>query len=160
MTNQVFGRLRPCFWIADDIPIRKAYKREKCYTRDTEDTSFFEAAFIMGLRLPFCEICCRLANHLDISVFQIAPNAWRIFIGDEVLWGQWVEIIEDFPLTSSFIVTSLRRSQHRRAFTILLLESRPWNLYLTCPIPIVIGKLDISSWGVRTRCVSPTNGIV
>ena len=88
MTNEVFGRLHPCFRIPNDIPIRKAYKGEKCYTKDTEDIGFFEAAFIVELRLPFSEIHCRLADHLEISVFQIAPNAWRIFIRDEVLWGQ------------------------------------------------------------------------
>lgn len=160
MINEVFRMLCPCFQIVDYILIRKAYKGEKCYRRDTKDTSFFEAAFIAGLRLPLSEIHRRLANHFGISVCQIAPNAWRIFIGLKCCGDKWVEIIGDFPSTSSFTITSPRRSQRRRAFTILLLESRPWNLYLTCLIPIVIGKVDISLWGVRTVCVSSTSGIV
>ena len=88
MTNEVFVRLRPCFQILDDIPIRKAYKGEKCYIGDTEDIGFYEAAFITGLRSPFSEIHHQLANHLGISICQIAPNAWRIFIRAKVLWGQ------------------------------------------------------------------------
>ena len=88
MTNEVFERLRPCFRILDNIPIRKAYTGEKCYTGDTEDIGFYEAAFIAGLRLPRSEIHHRLANHLGISICQIAPNTWRIFIRAKVLWGQ------------------------------------------------------------------------
>ena len=48
-TDEVFRRLRPCFRLPNDVPIRKAYKWEKCYTRDTEDIGFYKADFIVGL---------------------------------------------------------------------------------------------------------------
>lgn len=85
MTDKVFGRLYPLFRTLDIIPLRKAYKGEKCYIGDIEDTGFYKATFIAGLRLPFHEIHHRLTDHLNISVCQIAPNDWRIFIGTEVL---------------------------------------------------------------------------
>ena len=43
--------------------------------------------FTTGLRLPLTALHCQLANFLGLSINQIAPNAWRIFIGAEILWG-------------------------------------------------------------------------
>ena len=44
--------------------------------------------FTTRLRLPLTKLYCQLANYLGLSINQIAPNAWRIFIGAEVIWGQ------------------------------------------------------------------------
>lgn len=52
-TNEVFNRLRPRFQIPKDVPIRKVDKREKCYTGESYEVSFYEVVFIAGLRLPF-----------------------------------------------------------------------------------------------------------
>ena len=30
----------------------------------------------------------QLANFLGLSVSQVAPNNWKIFIGVEILWGR------------------------------------------------------------------------
>ena len=48
----------------------------------------YNAMFTVGLRLPLTELYHQLANYLGLSVSQIAPNAWRIFNGAEVIWGQ------------------------------------------------------------------------
>ena len=48
----------------------------------------YDAMFAVGLRLPLTELYRQLANYLGLSVSQIAPNAWRIFLGAEVIWGQ------------------------------------------------------------------------
>ena len=88
MTNEVFNRLRPRFKIPEDVPIRKADKREKCYMGESYEVGFFEAAFIAGLRLPLSYFYRRLADYVGVSVCQIAPNARRIFICTDVLWGQ------------------------------------------------------------------------
>ena len=87
MIKYVFGRLLPHFQIPEDIPIRRACKGEKCYLSENEDIGFYKAAFIAVLRLPLTKIHHQLANYLGISVCQISPNAWRIFLGVEVLWG-------------------------------------------------------------------------
>ena len=63
-------------------------KKEKCYSRWTADVGFYEIGFIAGLRLPFTELHRWLADHLGVSIYQIYANAWRIFLGTEVLWGQ------------------------------------------------------------------------
>lgn len=97
MINEVFRMLCPCFRIVDYILIRKAYKGEKCYRRDTKDTSFFEAAFIGRLRLPLSEIHRRLANHFGISVCQIAPNAWRILSDWSVVGTNEWKSLGTFP---------------------------------------------------------------
>lgn len=88
MTKDIFALLRPCFQIPDDVPIRKAEREEKCYLGNTEDVGFNKATFIAGLRLPLTEIHRRLVDYLGVFVFQISLNAWRIFLGAEVLWGQ------------------------------------------------------------------------
>ena len=48
----------------------------------------YDAMFIAGLRLPLTKLHRQLANYLGLSLSQIAPNAWRIFIGVEVIQGQ------------------------------------------------------------------------
>ena len=45
----------------------------------------YDAMFIAGLRLPLTKLHRQLANYLSLSLSQIAPNAWRIFIGVEVI---------------------------------------------------------------------------
>ena len=47
----------------------------------------YDAMFVAGLRLPLTALHCQLADFLGLFVTQITPNAWRIFIGAEILWG-------------------------------------------------------------------------
>ena len=88
MTFKIFKNLRDRFQIPDHIPIRLLGKFEKCYSGETEDTSMYDAMLATGLRLPLATLHRQLANFLGLSVSQIAPNAWRIFIGSEILWGR------------------------------------------------------------------------
>lgn len=78
----------PRFQIPNDIPLRMARKREKYYSGQTANICFYKAVFIEKLRLRLKELHCRLANHLGVSVSQIYPNAWRIFLGAKMLWGK------------------------------------------------------------------------
>ena len=48
----------------------------------------YNAMFAASLRLPLTKLHRQLANYLGLSVSQIAPNAWRIFLRVEVIWGQ------------------------------------------------------------------------
>ena len=48
----------------------------------------YDAMFAAGLRLPLTALHRQLADFLGLSVTQIAPNAWRTFIGAEILWGR------------------------------------------------------------------------
>lgn len=47
----------------------------------------YDAMFTAKLRLLLTELHRQLANYLGLSVNQLAPNAWRIFTGAEVIWG-------------------------------------------------------------------------
>ena len=91
MTKDVYGRLKPRFQIFDDVPMRKGTKREKCYIGYSHEVGFYKAAFIAGLWFPLSHLHRQLADYLGIFVYEIAPNAWSIFIGAEVLWGQLSE---------------------------------------------------------------------
>ena len=40
-----------------------------------------------GLRFPLSSLHRELLQHLGLSVNQVSPNAWRVFIAMEVLYG-------------------------------------------------------------------------
>ena len=88
MTTNIFKNLRDRFQIPDHIPIRLLGKFEKCYSGETANTGMYDATLTARLRLPLTVLHRQLANFLGPSVSQIAPNAWRIFIGAEILWGR------------------------------------------------------------------------
>ena len=48
----------------------------------------YDTMFAAGLRLPLTALHRQLADFLSLSVTQIALNAWRTFIGAEILWGR------------------------------------------------------------------------
>ena len=48
----------------------------------------YDVMFAAGLRLPLTALHCQLADFLGRSITQIAPNAWRTFIGAKILWGR------------------------------------------------------------------------
>ena len=75
MMTRVFNNLRPRYQIPDDVPIRMASKKKKCYSGRTLDVGFYEAVFMAGLRLPLTELHRRLADRLGVFVCQIYPNA-------------------------------------------------------------------------------------
>ena len=78
-----FKTLRAIYQIPDHIPIRLPYKSEKCYY----DVGVYEQALKAGLRFPLNTLKRELLQHLGLSVSQISPNAWRVFIAIEVLYG-------------------------------------------------------------------------
>ena len=86
MTTNIFKNLRDHYQIPDHIPIRLPGKYEKCYSGKIANVGMYDAMFVAGLRLPLTVLHRRLANFLDLSVSQITPNAWKIFIGAEILW--------------------------------------------------------------------------
>ena len=82
-----FKTLKAIYQIPDHIPIRLPYKSEKCYYDGVDDVGVYEQAFKDGLRFPLNTLKRELLQHLGLSVSQISPNAWRVFIAMEVLYG-------------------------------------------------------------------------
>ena len=85
MSDRVFKELHPHYQILDHIPIRLPKENERCYSRRTADISMYDAIFVAGLRLPPTALHCQLVDFLGLSVNQIAPNAWRIFISAKII---------------------------------------------------------------------------
>ena len=81
----VFKELHTRYQIPEHIPIRLPKENERCYSRRTADVSMYDAMFAVGLRIPLTALHRQLADFLGFSVIQIAPNAWRTFIGAEIL---------------------------------------------------------------------------
>ena len=80
------------------------------------DVGMYDAMFTVGLRLPPTDLHCQLANYLGLSISQIAPNSWRIFIGAKVIWGQLSG--GNLRSMSSSIVTNPSTSPRLKGFTI------------------------------------------
>lgn len=88
MSRKVFNTLCDHYQIPDNIPFHLLEKLEKYYSKKTTNVGMYDAMFTAGSRLPLMKLHCQLANYLGLSVSQITPNTWRIFIGAEVIWGQ------------------------------------------------------------------------
>ena len=86
-----FKTLRDKYQILDNIPIRLPYKLEKCYYDGIEGVGVYEQMLKAGLRFPLSSLHHQLFQHLGLSVNQISLNAWRVFIGVEVLYGAMFE---------------------------------------------------------------------
>ena len=82
-----FKTLRENFQIPDNIPIRLPYKSEKCYYDGEEGVGVYEQMLKAGLRFPLSSLHCELLKCLGLSVNQVSPNAWTVFIAMEVLYG-------------------------------------------------------------------------
>ena len=88
MSDRVFKELRTRFQIPNHIPLCLLRKNERCYTGRTADVDMYDAMLAAGLRLPLTTLHHQLADFMGLSFSQIAPNAWSIFIGAEILWGR------------------------------------------------------------------------
>ena len=88
MTVNIFKNLRNHYQIPENIPIRLPRKFEKCYSGKIANIGMYNTTFVVGLRLALIALHRQLANFLGLSVSQIAPNAWRIFIEAKILWGR------------------------------------------------------------------------
>ena len=87
MSDKIFSELRVRYQIPKHIPIRLPYENKKCYTGRTANVGMYDTMFATELRLSLMALHHQLVDYLGLSVSQIAPNAWRTFIGVEILWG-------------------------------------------------------------------------
>ena len=82
-----FNTFRANFQIPDNIPIRLPYVSEKCYYKGVEGVGVYKQMLKAGLRFPLSTLHRELLKYLGLSVTQISPNAWRVFIAMEILYG-------------------------------------------------------------------------
>ena len=85
MSDKIFKELRVRYQIPEHIPIRLPKENEKCYTGRTANIGMYDAIFAAELRLPLTALHRQLVDYISLSISQIAPNAWRTFIGAEIL---------------------------------------------------------------------------
>ena len=82
-----FNTLRANYQIPDNIPIRLPYKSEKCYYEGVQGIGVYKQMLKAGLRFPLSSLHRKLLKYLGLSVNQVSPNTWRVFIAMEVLYG-------------------------------------------------------------------------
>ena len=81
-----FKTLRANYQIPYYIPIRLPYKSEKCYYKGVDGVGVYEQVLKASLRFPLSSLHHELLKYLGLSVNQISPITWRIFIAMEVLY--------------------------------------------------------------------------
>lgn len=67
--------------------MRLPFKCEKCYYKGAEDVRVYEQILKRGLRFPLSAFHHHLLQYLGLAVTQISLNAWKVFLGAEVLYG-------------------------------------------------------------------------
>ena len=82
-----FKTIREKYQIPVHIPLRLPYKSEKCYYEGVKGIGIYEQMLKAGLRFPLSALHRHLLQYLGLAITQIAPNAWRVFFGTEVLYG-------------------------------------------------------------------------
>ena len=82
-----FKTLRENYQIPENIPIHLPYTSEKCYYDGVEGVGVYKQMLKAGLRFPLSTLHRELFKCLGLSVNQVSPNAWRIFIAMEILYG-------------------------------------------------------------------------
>ena len=82
-----FKTLRENFQILDNMPIRLPYELEKCYYDRVDGVGVYEQMLKVGLRFPLSSLHRELLKCLGLSGNQVSPNAWRVFIAMDVLYG-------------------------------------------------------------------------
>ena len=82
-----FKTLRENYKIPENIPIHLPYKSERCYYDGVEGVGVYEQMLKAGLRFPLSSLHRELLKCLGLSVNQVSPNAWGIFIAMEILYG-------------------------------------------------------------------------
>ena len=75
-----FSTFRANFQIPGYILIRLLYVSEKCYYEGVEGVGVYEQMLKVGLRFPLSTLHRELLKYLVLSVTQISPNAWRVFM--------------------------------------------------------------------------------
>ena len=82
-----FKMFRAHYQILDNISVRLPYKSKKCDYEGLEGVGVYEQMLKAGLRFPLSSLHRELLQHLGLSVNQVSPNAWKVFIAMEVLYG-------------------------------------------------------------------------
>ena len=128
-----FKTIRAIYQIPDHIPIRLPYQSEKFYYDGVDDLGVYEQALKAGLRFPLNRLKRELLQHLGLSLSQISPNAWRVFIAMEVLYGAIASTRPQTPteigraVISSWKVTARCVTRGRRISCPLIGHGGSWT---------------------------------
>ena len=76
--------------ISEQLSVRKGATKSSKQDRNPGRAiiGIYDTVLTTEVRLPLTALHHQMANFLGLSVSQIAPNAWRIFIGSKILWGR------------------------------------------------------------------------
>ena len=148
-----FKTLRGKYQIPNNIPLCLPYKLEKCYYDSIEGVGVYEQMLKVGLRFPLSSLHHQFLQHLGLSVNQISPNTWRVFLGVEVLYGAMSDGAR--RLTAQEFLHCYRPNEisQSKGCTTLCLKALCWGLCVKPPTPIGTERVGIFSWKVMVGWV-------
>ena len=95
-SKQRLNNLRAWYQISDELNPRLPIRGEWCYN-PRFGVGVYEAYFLGGFRLPLNAFTRELLVRLGLGICQFNPNAWRLVISMQILWGEVFG--RDRPLT-------------------------------------------------------------
>ena len=140
-----FKTLKENYQIPENIPIRLAYTLEKCYYDGVEGVGIYKQMLKVRLRFPLSTLHRELLKCLGLSVNQVSPNTWRIFIAMEILYGAMSDDARSLTVREFLHYYRLDEIDKSRGCTVLFLGICCWRLYMKLWTQTGIGKADISS---------------
>ena len=110
-----------------------------------------------GLSFPLSALHRRLLQYLGLAVTQISSNAWRVFLGDEVLYGVMSDGACRMTVEEFFIAIVHPKSHSQKACTVLCQGARCLGSCTTPLIPTRTRRVAISFSKVTNGCVTLEN---
>ena len=149
-----FKTLRANYQIPDYISIRLPYKSKKCYYEGVDGVGVYKQVLKAGLRFPLNSLHRELLKYLGLSVSQISPNAWRVFIAMEVLYEAMSNSSRSLTVQEFFHCYRLDEIDKSKECIVLFLESPSLKSSMRPRTPIGTGRAVTSSWRVTVGCVT------
>ena len=149
-----FKTLRANYQIPDYISIRLPYKSKKCYYEGVDGVGVYKQVLKAGLRFPLNSLHRELLKYLGLSVSQISPNAWRVFIAMEVLYEAMSNSSRSLTVQEFFHCYRLDEIDKSKECIVLFLESPSLKSSMRPRTPIGTGRAVTSSWRATVGCVT------
>ncbi|PSS07223.1 Glyceraldehyde-3-phosphate dehydrogenase, testis-specific like [Actinidia chinensis var. chinensis] len=86
MSQTDLDKLREKYSFPSRIQLKIPGEGETILSIREGEVTFYEAAFLAGLRLPIHPTIRRILNHFKICPAHLSPNAWRSVIYSLVIW--------------------------------------------------------------------------
>ena len=102
-------KYRRRYQILEDVVLRIPESDEVACSSKYSDVAFYEVDFNTGVRFPLQPLMRELLARLNLSLGQLAPNAWRTVVACMVMWKVLSDGKDDLTVDELYFVISPAR---------------------------------------------------